>query len=131
MLEKGAKASASEASERGITAGCLSSVVLKLLAELDDVLCMGKLFDAMMAAVKIQEYRSRLYVLRLLLSGCPLTGWRLLRHLVAWSPTPPAEPRAPMWTAPRVASRWTFSCACWGPGSCGRMARPGPRRPVG
>ena len=82
VLEKGAKASASEASERGITAGCLSSVVLKLLAELDDVLCMGKLFDAMMAAVKIQEYRSRLYVLRLLLERLPADRLETLKHLV-------------------------------------------------
>ena len=70
----GAEASAEDAASRGITAGCLSSVALSLLGDLDDVLLTSKLHEAFLAAIKIQDYRSRLYVLRLLLEmgslGC-------------------------------------------------------------
>ena len=82
VLEKGAKAKASEASERGITAGCLSSVVLKLLNDLDDVLCTGKVYAAFMAAVRITGYRERLYVMRLLLERVPADRMETLKNLV-------------------------------------------------
>ena len=82
VLEKGAKAKASEASERGITAGCLSSLVLKLLNDLDDVLCTGKVYAAFMAAVRITGYRERLYVMRLLLERVPADRMETLKNLV-------------------------------------------------
>ena len=78
----GAEASAEDAASRGITAGCLSSVALSLLGDLEDVLLTSKLHEAFLAAVKIQDYRSRLYVLRLLLERVPSDRLAATRHLV-------------------------------------------------
>ena len=78
----GAEASAEDAASRGITAGCLSSVALSLLGDLDDVLLTSKLHEAFLAAIKIQDYRSRLYVLRLLLERVPSDRLAATRHLV-------------------------------------------------
>ena len=57
--------------DRGVTPDVLSSLILKLLHDLDDVLLTSKLHEAFLAAIKIQDYRSRLYVLRLLLERVP------------------------------------------------------------
>ena len=131
VLEKGAKASASEASERGITAGCLSSVVLKLLAELDDVLCMGKLFDAMMAAVKIQEYRSRLYVLRLLLERLPADRLETLKHLVGVVANATGGASGPDVDGAQGGVSLDFLVRVLGPRIMRKKGAPGPSSPGG
>ena len=78
----GAEASAEDAASRGITAGCLSSVALSLLGDLEDVLLTSKLHESFLAAVKIEDYRTRLYVLRLLLERVPSDRLAATRHLV-------------------------------------------------
>ena len=78
----GAEASAEDAASRGITAGCLSSVALSLLGDLEDVLLTSKLHVSFLAAIKIEDYRSRLYVLRLLLDRVPSDRLAATRHLV-------------------------------------------------
>ena len=79
----GAEASAEDAASRGITAGCLSSVALSLLGDLEDVLLTSKLHVSFLAAMKIEDYRTRLYVLRLLLlDRLPSDRLAATRHLV-------------------------------------------------
>ena len=78
----GAEASAEDAASRGITAGCLSSVALSLLGDLEDVLLTSKLHVSFLAAIEIEDYRSRLYVLRLLLERVPSDRLAATRHLV-------------------------------------------------
>ena len=124
VLEKGAKAKASEASERGITAGCLSSVVLKLLNDLDDVLCTGKVYAAFMAAVRITGYRERLYVMRLLLERVPADRMETLKNLVGVVANATSVEDGANAGGGGGGYRWTSSRACSRHGSCGSKARP-------
>ena len=79
----GTEASAEDAASRGITAGCLSSVALSLLGDLEDVLLTSKLHVSFLAAIEIEDYRTRLYVLRLLLlDRLPSDRLAATRHLV-------------------------------------------------
>ena len=75
-------ACAKDARARGIAPGVLSTLILELLRELDDSLLTGKLHEAFAAAVKIKDYRSRLYVTRLLLDRLPADRRAALDALV-------------------------------------------------
>ena len=68
---RGGAADPVDAASRGITAGTLGSACVNLLNDLEDCLLTGKLHEAFLAAVKISDYRSRLYVMRLLLDRVP------------------------------------------------------------
>ena len=78
----GADATPADALRAGVTASCLSSACLQLLDDLEDVLLTSKLHEAFVAAVKIQDYRSRLYVMRLLLDRVPADRLHAARVLV-------------------------------------------------
>ena len=78
----GADATPADALREGVTASCLSSACLQLLDDLEDVLLTSKLHEAFVAAVKIQDYRSRLYVMRLLLDRVPADRLHAARVLV-------------------------------------------------
>jgi hypothetical protein len=71
-----------DAASRGITAGTLGSACVNLLNDLEDCLLTGKLHEAFLAAVKISDYRSRLYVLRLLLDRVPADRLHAAKALV-------------------------------------------------
>ena len=79
---EGPDANARGARHFRITPGMLSSLILKHLNDLEDVLLTAKLYDAFVAAIKIKEHRSRLYVLRLLLERVPADRLGALRALV-------------------------------------------------
>ena len=72
-----------DAASRGITAGTLGSACVNLLNDLEDCLLTGKLHEAFLAAVKISDYRSRLYVMRLLLDRVPADRLHATKALVA------------------------------------------------
>ena len=59
----------------------------------DGCLLTGKLHEAFLAAVKISDYRSRLYVMRLLLDRCPRTGCTPPRRSWLRSRSRAARPR--------------------------------------
>ena len=56
---------------------------MNLLNDLTDCLLTGKLHEAFLAAVKISDYRSRLYVMRLLLDRVPADRLHATKALVA------------------------------------------------
>ena len=66
----------------GITAGTLGAVCVSLLNDLSDCLLTAKLHEAFLAAVKIGDYRSRLYVMRLLLDRVPADRLSAVKALV-------------------------------------------------
>ena len=78
-----------DAASRGITAGTLGSACVNLLKDLRDCLLTSKLHEAFLAAVKISDYRSRLYVMRLLLDRVPADRLLVESDLVS-----PAEAEA-------------------------------------
>ena len=71
-----------DAASRGITAGTLGSACVNLLKDLRDCLLTSKLHEAFLAAVKISDYRSRLYVMRLLLDRVPADRLHATKALV-------------------------------------------------
>ena len=80
---RGGAANPVDAASRGITAGTLGSACVNLLNDLTDCLLTGKLHEAFLAAVKISDYRSRLYVMRLLLDRVPADRLHATKALVA------------------------------------------------
>ena len=80
---RGGAADPVDAASRGITAGTLGSACVNLLNDLTDCLLTGKLHEAFLAAVKISDYRSRLYVMRLLLDRVPADRLHATKALVA------------------------------------------------
>jgi hypothetical protein len=126
-----------DAASRGITAGTLGSACVNLLNDLEDCLLTGKLHEAFLAAVKISDYRSRLYVLRLLLDRVPADRLHAAKALV----TALALSRRDADAAEkndgtrdvsrdetrrarrdRAAPRWTPCCALWLPACCAPRA---------
>jgi hypothetical protein len=66
----------------GLEASAVAHVLLDGLRALDDPLLTNKLREAFAAAVNIQDYKSRLYVLRLLLERLPEPNLKLVKDLV-------------------------------------------------
>ena len=78
----GAEASAEDAASRGITAGCLSSVALSLLGDLEDVLLTSKLHVSFLAAIRSRITASDSTSSASSSSASPPTALAATRHLV-------------------------------------------------
>ena len=79
---RGVNACPVDAYNAGITASTLSAVCVNLLHDLSDCLLTTKLHEAFLAAVKISDYRSRLYVMRLLLDRVPADRLNATKSLI-------------------------------------------------
>eukprot|EP00899_Mesostigma_viride_P005415 jgi/Mesvir1/14875/Mv05485-RA.2 len=72
------------AAGRKVNPHAVAYLLLAYLEDLDDPLLTSKLHDAFNAAIKIKDFRSRLYVLRLLLDRLPASNASLLELLMGF-----------------------------------------------